>query len=280
MCLRTNPEPVVTNGVEKFGSAIERSRYGYRWLPNGRKTYTRVTSIVKHLSGDPTALIRWNTEKVAAVASEIGVRLGRGELSPEEASFLLSADQIQRAGEDALAKAGDFGTTAHRFIEAWAGGGTFDTDGLSDDLLGRLEYFVRWVEDAKPAFGALEIFVWHDDLLYAGTCDCLARIGGEVWMIDWKTSKSIRDEYSLQLAGYRFAQRVGWADGRVDKVPRVDRCGIGHVTPNGFYLYEVQVREDVEYQRFLDCLRLYRHAHEKTERKVLVASAKAQEAVA
>lgn len=278
MCLRTNPEPAVIGGTERFGIGIERSRYGYKWLPKGKTNYTRVTSIVKHLSGDPTALIRWNVQRVTDVVSEIGVRLGKGELKPVEAAIMLSSEAIEKAGEDALAKAGDFGTLAHRFIEAWAGGNSIDTSVYDTDLLDRLEYFVRWVEDVKPNFGAVETFMFHDDLLYAGTCDCFCRIGSETWMIDWKTSKSIRDEYLLQLAGYRYAQRVGWADGTSNPVPKVDKCGIGHVTPTGFYLYEVPVRREVEYERFLDCLRLYRYSHEKVDRKTLCSFAKSEAA--
>ena len=52
---------------------------------------------------------------------------------------------------------------------------------------------------------------------YGGTLDCLARIGGEVAILDWKTSDRVYDDYKIQLAAYRELLRE--RDG--DAAPKV-----------------------------------------------------------
>jgi len=55
------------------------------------------------------------------------------------------------------------------------------------------------------------------ELGYGGTIDLVANLNGKVWLLDWKTSKSVYDEYALQLTAYAKA----WNLSGMDKVERM-----------------------------------------------------------
>ena len=55
----------------------------------------------------------------------------------------------------------------------------------------------------KPQLLANELVVFGDG--YAGTIDKIYRIGGQVWVVDLKTSQNIWEEHKIQLASYSHA---------------------------------------------------------------------------
>lgn len=57
---------------------------------------------------------------------------------------------------------------------------------------------------------------------YAGTLDCLARINGAVYLLDFKTSKKISYEYLVQVCAYKWIIDNGFAPG----LPHIDGVGI------------------------------------------------------
>ncbi|WP_276670249.1 hypothetical protein [Schaalia cardiffensis] len=73
---------------------------------------------------------------------------------------------------------------------------------------------------------------------YAGTADLFATMGGQTWLFDLKTSRSVHGSYFLQLAAYAMADFYLDADGAEQPVPLVDRIGVIHVTEEGSRLYE------------------------------------------
>ena len=73
---------------------------------------------------------------------------------------------------------------------------------------------------------------------YAGTADLIARIGGQTWLLDLKTSKSLHGSYFLQLAAYARADFYVTEDGLEQPMPHVDRIGVIHVTDHGSALHD------------------------------------------
>lgn len=57
---------------------------------------------------------------------------------------------------------------------------------------------------------------------YGGTIDCIARINGKVYIIDFKTSKQISFEYFLQTSAYMWAVNNGFCP----DLPHIDGIGI------------------------------------------------------
>lgn len=90
------------------------------------------------------------------------------------------------------------------------------------------ETFTQWWDSVEPILDdhcnhpvLIESALWDDELMVAGTMDCLAFWDGELCLCDWKTSKdwmnpnwdSVQD-YFCQLAAYRrMINRVYAADG-------------------------------------------------------------------
>ena len=82
-----------------------------------------------------------------------------------------------------------------------------------------------------------------------------------IWLLDWKTSKSVAwpdgrvyDDMKLQLAAYAYAEfiaEIGNPDSH--PLPKIERYGILHVTAGGTKLYPAEVTED-DWTTFRACL--------------------------
>jgi hypothetical protein len=62
--------------------------------------------------------------------------------------------------------------------------------------------FVDFWETYNPKLLATEEHIFSDKYKYAGTCDLVVEINGEVWLIDIKTSNSLHTSQELQLSAY------------------------------------------------------------------------------
>lgn len=62
--------------------------------------------------------------------------------------------------------------------------------------------FVEWFKEVKPEVIAWETTVFSDKHNYAGTVDFIAKIEGEYYIIDFKTSQQVWKEYELQISAY------------------------------------------------------------------------------
>ncbi len=114
-------------------------------------------------------------------------------------------------------EAGDKGSKIHNAIDNLIKGATVKMDdklasGVTEDLteLNPEEYqavnsFVQWYKDFKPEFILNEVTVESDKYDFAGTVDCVCRIGEQVWIIDWKSSQYIWPSMNAQLAAYKQA---------------------------------------------------------------------------
>ena len=71
----------------------------------------------------------------------------------------------------------------------------------------------------KPEILYNEIFAYSDEYRFAGTVDCILKLDGQTWLIDWKSSNAVHPSYMCQLAAYRQALREC-------KGIEVDRAGI------------------------------------------------------
>jgi hypothetical protein len=62
--------------------------------------------------------------------------------------------------------------------------------------------FLRWREDTAPSFVATQVPLVCDEHRFGGTFDALARIGGQLWLIDWKVANGVYAEALTQVGGY------------------------------------------------------------------------------
>lgn len=82
-------------------------------------------------------------------------------------------------------------------------------------ILKAAEFFKKY----KPEIIACEEFTFSDKHKYAGTADLIAKIDGETWLIDVKTSNNLNRTYHLQLAAYAKAWEEMYGQ-------KIDRTGI------------------------------------------------------
>ena len=116
----------------------------------------------------------------------------------------------------------------------------------------------------------VEAFLLHETLGYGGTCDLIAELDGEVWLLDWKTGSSVATpdgtvyrDHRLQLAAYANAEFIARPnDPTRYAVPAITRYGIVHVTDGGTRLFEAIVTPR-DWIAFRACLALHAWTKEK-----------------
>lgn len=162
--------------------------------------------------------------------------------------------------------AADIGTEAHSLIHLM-NKGTPITPILWATLADELKNCIRAYRQAqdkikfKPVQS--ELFLIGDG--YAGTTDCLAKIGKELWLLDWKTgticdpqTKVIYPEIRYQLAAYFKACKE-----------KLEGCMAIHLNKengifNGNDIYKItQPQIDRAYECFRAALTLWKDKEEK-----------------
>ena len=114
-------------------------------------------------------------------------------------------------------QAADKGSKVHQAVEILIKGGIVKIDtpfinhetGASEELTAD-EYeavmsFVDWFKATKPEIIKNEFVVFADDDSFAGTVDLVCKIGGNEWVIDFKTSPNIWPSHILQVSAYAHA---------------------------------------------------------------------------
>lgn len=200
------------------------------------QTFPSVTTIIE--GGLPKqALIRWAAKATAefAVANidEVAVMAAKNTFS--------AVDWCKKAPWRERDAAGEQGTDIHNWAEAYVHGQ--DPAPPPKAQQAYVDGFLAFLDDWRPSYEMTESTVYSCRFGYAGTLDAIATINGERWLLDYKSGKSVHNEVSLQLAAYRHADFVGMADGTEEPVPLVDRCGVLHLTPDGYHLIPVQAGE-------------------------------------
>lgn len=222
---------------------------------DGQGPWPGVTTVTDVL--DKPALVKWKREQVAEAAIAHAERLveDRKAGNVEAAvAFLLSTRNEGTNGRDR-------GTRIHAALESILR----REQALVDPRDAAAVAGARaWLNEHKVRPLEVEAFLLNETLGYGGTCDLIAEIAGEVWLLDWKSSKTVAwadgrvyDEMRLQLAAYSRAEFIGKiADPIRYPVPPITRFGILHVTEGGTRLYPADVTED-DWITFRACLWIY-----------------------
>jgi hypothetical protein len=179
-----------------------------------------VTQINGHL--DKPGLPWWAAKEQLSEDVETAWRLRTDPVAIErlaQCSDRPTFDEIFRsvAGRvKAFVKANDtskeLGTEVHALIEHHLReklGEEVPEPVVSDAALYIYAGFEKWAADVQLRPVAMEKRLCSASLLYAGTIDCLAYVGGKLAILDWKTSKKAvkepYDEHVLQNIAYRKA---------------------------------------------------------------------------
>ena len=130
-------------------------------------------------------------------------------------------------------KATTIGTRTHELIEEYLTTGKFAENiffktppSMKKNVSIAFDNFKEWMDTmAKKGFFIADIIAIEKMVTcpyFGGTIDCICRINGRVYIVDFKTSKKITPEYLLQVAAYMWICNSGYAD----PLPHIDGIGI------------------------------------------------------
>ncbi|MET9126912.1 hypothetical protein [Streptomyces sp. NPDC004528] len=150
-------------------------------------------------------------------------------------------DYLKGAHRRKTRAASDLGSAAHDYFERLARGETVHDRHVHIDVRQHVRWFREFLDEVQPEFLHLEETVWSDAHQYAGSFDAIAKVDGEVVVLDWKTSKAVYDSVALQLSAYRYADRIiKAADGENVPVPEMAGGAVLHVRPEGWQFVPVE----------------------------------------
>lgn len=222
---------------------------------NGAGPWPGVTTVTDVL--DKPALTKWHREQVASAAVTHADRL----VTDREAGNIEAAVAFLMNVRTEGTHGRERGSRIHTSLESILRREQTIFDPRDVPAINGAR---AWLNERKVKPIEIEAFLIHETLGYGGTCDLIAEIDGEVWLLDWKTSKSVAwangkvyDEMRLQLAAYSHAEFVARpADPTRYPVPPITRLGVVHVTDAGTRLYEAEVTDN-DWVAFRACLLLH-----------------------
>lgn len=101
---------------------------------------------------------------------------------------------------------GDQGTLIHEAITKMGLEGELPSLGdHEEEDRGYLQAFAKWWVEQEPDFLEQEVIVASKRLMYAGRLDLICGLGDKRAMVDFKTSKAIRESHHLQMNLYEPA---------------------------------------------------------------------------
>jgi hypothetical protein len=223
----------------------------------------RVTSILRIIDRS-NALMGWATrvERESFKAALEDILTEPGEVDRQQVWDRISAKLAgKRAYMKARDQAADIGQAAHRMIH-WHTlrmlGRQEGPEPAGPD--GALRAAVAWMEWAKDVdFTPLyvEHFVYCPRCAYAGTCDFIGKVQGQVVLGDLKTGKAVYDESHLQVLSYRHAaacQGIKTDAGLILRLPKSEHDPAFEVVwaktiPYGYW---ISARRLWEWQQIMD----------------------------
>ena len=115
------------------------------------------------------------------------------------------AEQGWHESQRIKSEAGERGTRIHAATEMLEDGlELIETDYALEEWV-KIKAFVDWYKEYNPELIAKEFSVFSPKGKYAGRFDRLYKIGGEVTLLDFKSSSSIHEHFPLQFASYAKA---------------------------------------------------------------------------
>lgn len=238
-------------------SEFKRRNYGrgHSYFLGDRKL-DGVTTLISNGLPKP-ALVKWAANSAADLACDEWDDLAQLPLSERRKRIAGAPDAKRNA---AAVK----GTRIHALAEPLSRDEQVD---VPDELAGHVESCVKFLDEWQPETIVSEAPVYHEKYLYAGTLDLLATMNGETWLLDWKTSASgAYGDTAFQLAAYKFATHILYAEGNLQPMPIVDRCGVVWLRSDGYDLYPYDTSADV-WRQFLYIQQVAKAAAESRDYK-------------
>lgn len=169
-----------------------------------------------------------------------------GELDPAK-----RLREIERRGLEGWNAATARGTEVHTYAARLLAGEQVD---VPDDYVDVVDACLSFLADWNVDELEVERTIVNREWRYMGTFDLLARIGGQIVLVDWKTGKSgVWPEAALQLCAYARAEQIlDDETGAESPMPPVERALAVHLRADGYDVIECDIGERT-FDTFLWC---------------------------
>lgn len=173
------------------------------WVPS----VTGVTGMVD--DGKANALMGWATNLMMAEVLEKAKGLWATDEDLNEVNLPSILKNAKYANRRAVESAATLGTVVHDYCENHIKAQL----GLNDEpkrprhkkAQFGIDGFLKWEDENKPEYIFSERKIYSISMHVAGTLDILARLNGELSIVDLKTSSRVYTEHKLQTAAYAQA---------------------------------------------------------------------------
>lgn len=235
--------------MQMYGGAVTLS------FNPGRHMYTvdgkkvdGVTSVLGVIN--KPALLGWAAR---CAADHVRARLMPG-MALDELGIKQLCDEAVKAHLAKRDRAADIGTLTHQWIEKYIKGENPDLP-LNEEVRNGAKAFMEWVQSRHVEFIHSERRIFSRKYSYAGTLDFEARIDGELFVGDIKTSSAIYPEMFFQTAAYQHARQE--EEGHVYHGNIIVNC-----KKDGGLDVKESREFDENFRAFLGALTLYRRIEE------------------
>lgn len=171
----------------------------------------------------------------------------RGVVVPSVTQVLRPLIDLSGIPPAVLEAKRDLGTRVHAACQFDAEG-DLDEATVEDDVAPYLEAWRRFLAESDAVILASERRVFNPLYGYAGTLDLELDIGGDLWIVDIKTSIATPLSAGPQTAAYAAARPAGRTAGRAAL----------RLRPDGTYRFDQRQHAD-DWSVFLSCLTLHRY---------------------
>lgn len=222
-------------------STIKRGDARFYVHPETGQKAIGVTSVVNML---PKPFLQFWSAKVVAehavknAGTVVQMVLDAGGKDVGAVDWLKGAPRRETSG------AAETGTAVHDLVERIARGE--DVGRVHPDYQPYVDHFKAFLDKWQPEYLLMEETVWNEEHGYAGTFDAIARINGEVVILDYKTTRSgVHAEVALQMAAYANADYVVRSDGGRVPLPKIEGAAVLHLRPEAWKLVPVAINPAV-----------------------------------
>jgi hypothetical protein len=157
--------------------------------------YKETIDIARHESGSRWYAPKGSNHWKPSVTTIIGETLHKGK----GFEMWLGNHPSYKIACEERDKAADRGTEVHELAEKFMHGEIVESD--NEEICKHLMSFEKfWLENEVQLIET-ELFMWHKDVPWAGTCDIIAKINGQYCIIDIKTGNYYKS-HEIQLNMY------------------------------------------------------------------------------
>lgn len=127
---------------------------------------------------------------------------------PKHPQFLMWMKDVGHNAKIIAQRAADEGTHVHEALEDYLAGIPIKwMDGQGNAKYNLTEWQcitkgVQFLEEYKPKVISIEERIVSDKYQVGGTADLICKVGRQNWLIDWKTSNNLSEQYMIQLSIY------------------------------------------------------------------------------